>query len=320
MHLSTEAYHDLVLAPDAGEWFAGEDAAALVLVEGPPPTEAPGSLPSVVCWTGGSFGDAGPTPVDLIIGPDDVDELQAAVAAAPLAATALALLLRSVDRVDVDAGLVAESTTYSMLQGSPEFERWRAANPRTEIVETEPCVVTERRGGQLDIVLNRPHRHNAITAGLRDALHEALTVAVIDDSIRSVDVRGAGPSFCSGGDLDEFGRRPDPATAHRTRLARSPARLVHRLRDRITMHLHGMALGGGIELAAFAGRVVADPETIIGLPEIELGLIPGAGGTVSITRRCGRQRTAALALTGRRIDSATALAWGLVDEIAPHST
>ena len=66
-------------------------------------------------------------------------------------------------------------------------------------------------------------------------------------------------------------------------------------------------------MAAFAGHVAAHPETTFGLPEIGLGLIPGAGGTVSLPRRIGRQRTGALALTGRRIDVPTALDWGLVD-------
>ena len=68
-------------------------------------------------------------------------------------------------------------------------------------------------------------------------------------------------------------------------------------------------------MAAFAGTVVADPLTEIGLPEITLGLIPGAGGTVSLTARIGRQRTAALALSGRRIDAGTAQTWGLVDRV-----
>ena len=75
-------------------------------------------------------------------------------------------------------------------------------------------------------------------------------------------------------------------------------------------------MGGGIELAAFADHIVAHPETAIALPEISLGLIPGAGGTVSITRRIGRHRTAALALTGQTIGADTALRWGLVDTIA----
>jgi enoyl-CoA hydratase/carnithine racemase len=69
-------------------------------------------------------------------------------------------------------------------------------------------------------------------------------------------------------------------------------------------------------MAAFAGRVLADPATRIGLPEVGLGLIPGAGGTVSLTRRAGRQRVAALALAVDAIDAETAHEWGLVDEIA----
>lgn len=77
-------------------------------------------------------------------------------------------------------------------------------------------------------------------------------------------------------------------------------------------------VGAGIELAAFADRIVADPATRISLPELTLGLLPGAGGTVSLPRRIGRQRTAYLALTGSVIDASTALAWGLVDEIAPR--
>lgn len=309
-------------APDAGEWFAGDDAATLVLIEGAAPSARPGALPAVVCWVGDGFGAAGPDGVDLVVGPDDIDELGTTVSAAPLAAVALALHLRSIDALGVDAGLVAESTVYSLLQSGPEFARWRAATPANPPSDgdTEPRVLIERRDGRLDITLNRPERHNAIDVAMRDALHEALSLVLLDDSIRTVDIHGAGPSFSSGGDLDEFGTRPDPVAAHRTRLARSPAGLLHRLRDRTTVHLHGMALGGGIELAAFAGRLIADPDTTIGLPEIGLGLIPGAGGTVSITRRCGRQRTAALALTGRRVDASTALAWGLVDEIAPHST
>jgi enoyl-CoA hydratase/carnithine racemase len=74
-------------------------------------------------------------------------------------------------------------------------------------------------------------------------------------------------------------------------------------------------MGAGIELAAFAGRVVATADAAIGLPEVTLGLIPGAGGTVSVTARAGRHRAALLALSGKTIDAATAHDWGLVDEV-----
>jgi enoyl-CoA hydratase/carnithine racemase len=85
--------------------------------------------------------------------------------------------------------------------------------------------------------------------------------------------------------------------------------------DRVVVHLHGDVAGSGIELAAFAGRVVAARSTRISLPEVGLGLIPGAGGTVSLPRRIGRHRTLRLALGEASIDADTALAWGLVDEV-----
>jgi enoyl-CoA hydratase/carnithine racemase len=234
----------------------------------------------------------------------------------PLAAVALALLLRSSMHRDVDEGLVAESATYSMLQAGPEFARWRADRPKRALAPEDHVLDVERTGDVLRITFDRPHRHNAFSRAMRDALCDALLLAVVDATITTVELRGAGPSFGSGGDLDEFGDFPDPVTSHLTRLTRSPARLLSRLRDRLVSHLHGSCLGAGIELPAFGARVVAAPDAVIGLPELELGLVPGAGGTVSLPRRIGRHRTALLALSGMRLDAGTALAWGLVDELA----
>jgi enoyl-CoA hydratase/carnithine racemase len=175
----------------------------------------------------------------------------------------------------------------------------------------------ERHGDQLTITLDRPHVRNALNAAVRDGLDAALQIAVLDPSVTAVHLRGAGPSFCAGGDLDEFGSRSDPPSAHLLRLQRSPARSLAVVADRVTAHLHGDAVGSGIELAAFAHRVVAAPSTRIALPEVGLGLVPGAGGTVSLPRRIGRHRMMLLALAGEPIDVGTALAWGLVDELLP---
>jgi enoyl-CoA hydratase/carnithine racemase len=203
-----------------------------------------------------------------------------------------------------------------MLQSGPEFAAWRAATPiRDHHDEPGPTVISERTGDTLRVTLSRPEVHNAFSARMRDELIDALTVALLDDSIAAVELRGAGPSFCSGGDLDEFGTFPDPVTAHLVRLARSAGRVLHLVAPRVTAHLHGSCFGSGIEIPAFATRVVAHPDTTIALPELGMGLIPGAGGTVSLTRRMGRQRTALLALSGMRLDARTALEWGLVDAI-----
>jgi enoyl-CoA hydratase/carnithine racemase len=204
-----------------------------------------------------------------------------------------------------------------MLQGGPEFARWRAGRPaRRRAADPAPPVRVVRAGGVLRLTLDRPDVHNAVSPALRDALADALALAVVDDGIDRIVLDGAGPSFCSGGDLDTFGTFPDPATAHVVRLTRSPTRLLAAVARRTEVRVHGACLGAGVELAAFAARVVADPGTRLGLPEVPLGLVPGAGGTVSLPRRIGRQRTALLALTARPVDAATALEWGLVDEVA----
>jgi enoyl-CoA hydratase/carnithine racemase len=178
-------------------------------------------------------------------------------------------------------------------------------------------VRVEREGGTLDIVLTRPARLNALDRQMRDELVEALTLATVDPSISRVELRGEGSAFSAGGDLDEFGTRADPATAHLIRLQRSIARALFGL-DKLTVaHVHGACIGSGIELAAFCDTVVAARDTKISLPEIGIGLVPGAGGTVSLTRRIGRLRTAWLAFSGCTIDAATAHSWGLVDQLEP---
>jgi enoyl-CoA hydratase/carnithine racemase len=245
-----------------------------------------------------------------------VAAIGAALAANPVAGSALALLLRSSSGLDVPAGLVAESATYSALQDGAEFRRWRAARSVRPPEAATERIRVERSDGRFRITLTRPDRRNAVDWRMRDALAAALAEAVREPEARVV-LDGAGPDFCSGGDLDEFGSRPDPAQAHLVRLTRSPALLMHQLSTRTTAWLHGACLGAGIELPAFAASVRAAEDTRIGLPEIELGLVPGAGGTVSLPRRIGRWRTAFLALTGQTVDAGQALRWGLVDAIEP---
>ncbi|MFL6204328.1 MAG: enoyl-CoA hydratase/isomerase family protein, partial [Acidimicrobiales bacterium] len=212
-------------------------------------------------------------------------------------------------------GLLAESAAYSSLQAGPEFAAWRAAHPARQRDDRARRVRVEREGDLLHITLTRAEARNALDTAMRDQLVDALLLAAADDSIAQVHLRGEGPSFCAGGDLDEFGSRPDPATAHLVRMLQSAGRAIHVVGARVTAHVHGACRGSGVELPAFAGRVVATPDATFGLPEVSLGLIPGAGGTVSVTRRVGRHRTALLALTGDAVDTATALEWGLVDEI-----
>jgi enoyl-CoA hydratase/carnithine racemase len=215
--------------------------------------------------------------------------------------------------------VITESLAYSTLQSGAEFAAWlQQRGPASAPVLPDP-VLADRNGDTVHIRFNRPSRHNAFSNDARGALLEALDVARHDPSVDEVLLTGNGPSFCSGGDLAEFGSFADPASAHIARVRHSPAltldELTIRMGVRCAAHVHGQVLGSGLEMAAFCGWVQAHRDSVLGLPELSLGLIPGAGGTVSVTRRIGRWRTAYLVLSGRTIDAATALGWGLVDAV-----
>jgi enoyl-CoA hydratase/carnithine racemase len=249
-----------------------------------------------------------------------VAELTARVDTWPEAATVCDDVLRAVDpKAPALAGVITESLAYSTLQSGGEFAAWlRRRGPATVPVLPDP-VVADRDGNTLHIRFNRAARHNAFSNDARAALLEVLDVARYDPSIDEIVLSGNGPSFCSGGDLAEFGSFADPASAHIARVRHSPAlmldELAGRLGCRCRARVHGQVLGSGLEMAAFCGWIEAQRDSVLGLPELALGLIPGAGGTVSVTRRIGRWRTAYLVLSGHTIDADTALGWGLIDAI-----
>lgn len=251
---------------------------------------------------------------------DAVTELRERCERWPHASAVCDDVLRSVDVTGPALpGIITESLAYSTLQAGPEFARWLDSRGPATLPDIPEPVLAERDGGTLRIRFNRPQRHNAFSTDARALLLEALTVALLDDTVTEVVLSGAGASFCSGGDLGEFGTFVDPAAAHLARTRHSPAlaldELTRRLGRACRAEIHGRVLGSGLEMASFCGWVSCRPDAVLGLPELTLGLIPGAGGTVSITRRIGRWRTAYLVLSGQAIDPATALTWGLVDEI-----
>lgn len=251
----------------------------------------------IACTDGGDP----PVPVDLALVGAEVDRFLDGVIdrveANPSAARMLVEVLRVVDGLDVARGLVVESLAYSALQAGPEFATWLAGRPaRTRRGFAEPPVALVREGPELHITLTRPENRNAFSAEMRDGLFEALLLVEVDPSIERAFIAGAGPVFCSGGDLVEFGSSDDVVRAHQIRTLRSIGALLDRLGDRVTVEMKGGCVGAGVELSAFAATVRAEPGTTVLLPEVGMGLIPGAGGTVSLTRRIGRQRTALLAL------------------------
>jgi len=306
--------------------LCAEGALAVELCGGPPP--APEllarlrRLPAVTIGVGAPSAapDSLAAALDVLVADAAaLAALRASVAANPLASLTLVQLLRWSGALCPADAVLAESLAYSALQSGPEFAAWLRQRPprRPRAPEPGAAVRVSRCGGRLMLQLNRPAKRNAFSAEMRDALCEALQLALRDESLRSVELRGAGAAFCSGGDLDEFGTLPDPVTAHAVRSTRSPALLLAACAPRARAWLHGACVGAGVELPAFCARVAAHPDAFFALPEVGMGLVPGAGGTASLPRRIGRQRTAWLALSGARIDAGTALRWGLVDELAP---
>ncbi len=180
--------------------------------------------------------------------------------------------------------------------------------------EGDPILI-DRSGNVVTAALNRPDNRNSITVEMRDALVELFQLVLLDNSITSLQISARGGCFSVGGELREFGLAQNPASAHWIRSSHNPGSLLARCAHKTSCHIHSASLGSGIEIPAFAHYLSADPRSFFQLPELNFGLIPGAGGCVSISRRIGRQRTAWMALSGKKINARQALAWGLIDEI-----
>jgi enoyl-CoA hydratase len=256
--------------------------------------------------------------VDVMVADEtELTMLVEAVDRQPVAAATMAQVLRHNETASNEQGLLAESLAYSTLQASDGFKRWIDDVERPVIKPSaQPPLLIERDDSQLTLILNRPECHNAYNMALKDALCEGLQLAHEDTSIDLVRLRGNGQSFSAGGDLSEFGSVEDAGLAHLSRTTRSAGALLSTLPARSEAWIHGACIGAGIELPAFAQQVTAHPDTFFQLPEVAMGLIPGAGGTVSIVKRVGRQRTAYLALSNQQLDAETALAWGLIDHLS----
>ncbi|QHS10367.1 enoyl-CoA hydratase/isomerase family protein [Sinimarinibacterium sp. NLF-5-8] len=242
------------------------------------------------------------------------------IARAPIAAAVLAHTLRLTEKLPLAAALHAESLAYATLQGGAEFKAWCAQHPPPGARarhDAAPAVALARDQRTLHLTLDRPAERNAMTVEMRDALCEALRLALNDTDIDTLCIRASGKCFSTGGDPAEFGTAPDSSSAHLIRSVQLPGRLLAACGARARVYVHGACIGSGIEFPAFAARVTAHRRSWFQLPELDYGLIPGAGGCVSIARRIGRQRLMAWVLGGQRIDAATALRWGLIDAIDP---
>lgn len=164
-------------------------------------------------------------------------------------------------------------------------------------------------------------RRNALSRAMVGELLENLARLRDDRTVRCVVVTGSGEkAFCAGADLKERVAMSADEVHRFLRSLRDALRAIETAPQAFVAALNGAALGGGLELALACDLRVAVEGAEMGLPEVGLGIIPGAGGTVRLPRAIGVARAKDLILTGRRVGAAEALTLGLVSRVAPAGT
>lgn len=174
---------------------------------------------------------------------------------------------------------------------------------------------SERRGEVALLTLNRPDSLNALDRALLESVGEEASRLASDDSLRAVVLTGEGRAFAAGADIAEM-RALSPVEGEAfSRLGHSVAQALDDLPVPTIAAVNGFALGGGCELALACDWIYASSKAKFGQPEVNLGVLPGFGGTTRLTRRVGVAWAKELAMTGATIDAAEALRIGLVNRV-----
>jgi 3-hydroxyacyl-CoA dehydrogenase len=181
-------------------------------------------------------------------------------------------------------------------------------NAQAEMVHPE-LVQQSRDGEILILTINNPPV-NAFSPGVPEGLKAGLDVAAADDGVKAVVIIGGGRTFVAGADIKTFGRPRDEAPDLRGTIEK-----LDSFAKPTVAAIHGTALGGGLELAMGCTYRVAVKEAQVGLPEVKLGVLPGAGGTQRLPRVVGAQKALEMMLSGNPIRAAEAQQLGLIDEI-----
>jgi enoyl-CoA hydratase len=184
---------------------------------------------------------------------------------------------------------------------------------------TVETIVVERDGAVATVRLNRPQVLNALNLQMLEELAGAFAQLDGDEAVRAVIVTGAGPkAFAAGADIAELGALPSGRAAEaQARRGQALTRVLERMHVPVIAAVNGFALGGGCELAMACDIRIAAANARFGQPEVNLGLLPGYGGTQRATRLLGEGMAMYLCLTGEMIDAQEALRVGLVQRVVP---
>jgi enoyl-CoA hydratase len=177
----------------------------------------------------------------------------------------------------------------------------------------EMIEVSTEEGGVGLIRLNRPQQLNALCDQLMAELGDALAAFDADPAVGAIVITGSEKAFAAGADIKEMKDRGFPATYTEDFIA--PWERILTVRKPVIAAVSGFALGGGCELAMMCDIIIASETAKFGQPEINLGIIPGAGGTQRLTRAIGKAKAMDLILTGRMMDAAEAERSGLVARV-----
>ncbi|MUV15176.1 enoyl-CoA hydratase/isomerase family protein [Noviluteimonas gilva] len=182
----------------------------------------------------------------------------------------------------------------------------------------DPVLLTADRGAVRIITVNRPDKLNALNAATLDALHVAFRAAADDASVRCVVLTGSGPkAFVAGADISEMNALTPVQGRDFSLRGQRMMRGIEKMPKPVIAMVNGFALGGGLELAMSCHLRIASDTAKVGQPEINLGLIPGFGGTQRLLRLAGRAATLELCLAGAPIDSQRAMQLGIVNRVVP---
>ncbi len=176
-------------------------------------------------------------------------------------------------------------------------------------------LITSKQDGYAVVQLNRPDALNALNIPLMIELVESLESLDKDDDVRCVILTGNEKAFAAGADIKEMADASAMEMLNRDQFARWDR--IRKIKKPIIAAVSGFALGGGCELMMTCDMVVASETAKLGQPEINLGVIPGAGGTQRLTRAVGKVKAMEMVLTGRMITADEALRWGLINKIVP---
>lgn len=195
--------------------------------------------------------------------------------------------------------------------------QWRAHRPFSfELVRSEV------RDGIATLTVNRPDAMNALNETVVRQLRAAFDAAAADRAVRGIVIAGSGKAFVAGADIRFFVRSLDSGDLQRIYdFTKDGHELLHAIDacpKPVVARLHGLALGGGVELALACDALIATPKASLAFPETGIGIYPGLGGTQRTTRRVGRGFARWLVFTGQSVGAAEAAAIGLVDRVVPH--